>query len=94
MFASIVWPRKLANISPSYVFLMQIIDGNCIFSNSLAELRFKTKQLANIPPPSRGGLTLHDAAIPFVCDLFDDVLLHHIASISGQNELFKACSEM
>ena len=37
-----VWPSKLANIPPRYVFLIQVLDGNCILSHPLAKL-------ANIP---------------------------------------------
>ena len=38
MFVNLVWPPNLANIPPCYVFLIQIIEGNCIFSHSLAKL--------------------------------------------------------
>jgi hypothetical protein len=38
MFVNFVWPAKLANIPPCYVFLIQIIEGNCIFNHSLATL--------------------------------------------------------
>ena len=48
MFANLVWPSKLANIPPCYVFLIQIINGNCIFSHSLAKL-------ANTPQEEKVG---------------------------------------
>ena len=53
MFANIVWPFKLANIPTCYVFLIQMVDGSCLFSNSLAKLANmpKAEKLANIPPP-------------------------------------------
>ena len=38
MFVNLVWPPKLAKVPPRYVFLLQIIDGNCIFSHALAKL--------------------------------------------------------
>ena len=38
MFANIVWTPKLANIPPCCICLIPIINGNCIFSHSLAEL--------------------------------------------------------
>ena len=38
MFANIVWPKKMANIPPCYVFLIHIINGNCIFSYSLTKM--------------------------------------------------------
>ena len=38
MFVNLVWPLKLTNILPCCVFLIQIIDGKCIFSHSLAKL--------------------------------------------------------
>ena len=38
MFANIVWPPKLANMSPCYVFLIQGMNDNCIFSHPLGKL--------------------------------------------------------
>ena len=34
MFDNLVWAPKLANIPPCYVFLIQIINENCILTNS------------------------------------------------------------
>ena len=50
MLAKIVWPPKLANIPPWFVFLIQIINGNCIFSHLLAKLAnmVQDKKLTNI----------------------------------------------
>ena len=48
MFANIVWPPKLANIRPCCVLLIYTINGNCIFSNSLAKL-------ANMPQGKKVG---------------------------------------
>ena len=48
MFANIVWPPKLANGRPCYIFLIQNIDGSNIFSYSLAKL-------ANIPQAKNVG---------------------------------------
>ena len=62
LFANIVWPSKLANVLPFYVFSAQIIDGNCIFSSSLAKLANmpQGKQIGKHtpprPPPAVGGL--------------------------------------
>ena len=59
MFVNLLWPPSLANIPPRYVFLIQIIVGNCIFSYSLAKLANmdQDKQVdKHTPPPSRGGL--------------------------------------
>ena len=68
MFANIVWPPKLANIPPYYVFLIQIIDGNCIFGHSLASIP-QDKKLANIPPSKVVGLPAQssrkEATAPF-----------------------------
>ena len=43
---------KLANIPSCYVFWIQVIDANCIFSHSSAKLAnmAQDKKLANIPP--------------------------------------------
>ena len=41
MFVNLVWPPKLANIPPCYVYLIyliQIMEGNCVFTHSLAKL--------------------------------------------------------
>ena len=46
MFANIVWPPKLANIPPC--ILIKIIDGNSIFSHSLAKV-------ANMPQGKKVG---------------------------------------
>ena len=58
MFVNFVCPPKLANIPPCYVFLIQIIEGNCIFSNSLAKLAnmVQDQKVDKHTPPSRGGL--------------------------------------
>ena len=49
MYANIVWPEKLANVHLVCVFLIQIIDGYCIFRHLLA----------NVPPrPKVGKLNL------------------------------------
>ena len=60
MFVNVVWPPNLANIPPCYVSLIQIIDGNCIFSNSLAKLAnmVEDQRVDKHTPPSRGGLIL------------------------------------
>ena len=59
MFVNLVWSPNLANIPPCYVFLIQIIDGNCIFSHSLAKLAniVQDRKVEKHTPPSRGGLT-------------------------------------
>ena len=53
-----VWPPQLANIAPCCVFLIQIINGNCIFSHSLAKLAnmVQDKKVDKQTPPTRGGL--------------------------------------
>ena len=60
MFANIVWPKKLANIPPCCVILKQNINGNCIFSHSVAKLAnlVQDKKVGKHTPspPSRGGL--------------------------------------
>ena len=58
MFANIVWTPKLANIPHSYVFLIQMIDGNCMFSNSLAKLAnmVRDKKVGKPTPSNLGGL--------------------------------------
>ena len=57
MFVNFVWAPKLANICPCYVFLTQIINGNCIFSNSLAKLAnmVQDKKVDKHTPPAAGG---------------------------------------
>ena len=65
MFANIVWPPKLANIAPCippcYVFLIQIIDWNFIFSHSLAKVanmrQGRTVGKHSSPPLAVGGFT-------------------------------------
>ena len=60
MFANIVWPKKLEKIHTCYIFSIQNIDGSCIFIHSLAKLAnmLKARNLANIPPPALGGLSM------------------------------------
>ena len=58
MFANIVRPPKLANILPCYIFLKQIIDGNCMIGHSLAKLvniPQDKKVGKHTPPPHRWG---------------------------------------
>ena len=58
MFANIVSLPKLANISPYYVFSIQMIDGNSIFTHSsakLANMPEGKKFGKHIPPPAGGG---------------------------------------
>ena len=38
MFVNFVWSPNLANIPPCYVFLIEIIVGNCIYSHLLAKV--------------------------------------------------------
>ena len=54
MFANIVCPPKLANILPFYLFLIQVIDGNCMFSHSLAKLAnmAQDKKVGKHTPPT------------------------------------------
>ena len=56
MFFNFVWPQKLANIPACYVFLIQVIEGNCIFSHSLARLAnmVQDRTVDKHTPPSRG----------------------------------------
>ncbi len=58
MFANIVWPPKLAHLPPCYVFLIQVIKGNCKFSHSLVKLAnmAQDKKVGKHTAPSRGGL--------------------------------------
>ena len=58
MFANMGWPPKLANIPPCYVFLIQIIYGNCIFGHSLAKLAnmVQGKTVGKHTPLKSGGL--------------------------------------
>ena len=58
MFINLVWAPKLANIPPCYVFTIQIIDGNYIFSDSLAKFAnmVQDRKVDKHTPPSRGGL--------------------------------------
>ena len=60
MFVNFVWPPNLANLAPCCVFLIQLIDGNSIFSHSLAKLAnmVQDKKIDKHTPPSRGGLNL------------------------------------
>ena len=56
MFVNFVWPSKLANIAPCYVFWIQIIEGNFIFSNSLAKLaNIPQGKKVDTPPPQIWG---------------------------------------
>ena len=58
MIVNSVWAQKLANILPCDVFLTQIINGNCIFSYSLAKVANMVqdkKVHKHTPPPSLGG---------------------------------------
>ena len=57
MFVNFVWAPKLANIPPYYVSLIEIIDGNCIFSNSLAKLAnmVPDRKVDKHIPPAVGG---------------------------------------
>ena len=54
-----------------YVFLKQIIDGNCIFSHSLAKLAnmVQYQQVDKHTPPSRGGLALAAMVLTRCADL-------------------------
>ena len=56
MLVDLVWPAKLANIPPCHVFLIQIIEGDCIFSNSLAKL-------ANMVQDQKADKRTHPAAV-------------------------------
>ena len=58
MFGNIVWPPKLANHILFHVFLLKNINGNCIFSHSLAKLAnmVQDKKVGTHTSPSRGGL--------------------------------------
>ena len=58
MFVNFVWPPKLENIPPCYVFLIQVISGNCIFSHSLAKLPtiVQDRKVDKHTPPAVGGL--------------------------------------
>ena len=55
MFVNLVWPQQLANIPLCFIFLIQIIDGNCIFSHSLAKLAnvVQDQQVDKHTPTSR-----------------------------------------
>ena len=57
MFATIVWAQKLAHIPPCYVFVRQVINGNCIFSHSLAKLANMVlgRQVGKHTPLKSGG---------------------------------------
>ena len=78
MFVNLVWAPKLANMPPCYVFLIQMIDGNCIFSHSLAKLAnmVQDKKVDKHTPPSRGGLSLqsrwHAGRVPPRQSIQDD----------------------
>ena len=59
MFVNFAWAQKLANIPHCYVFLIQMIEGNCIFSHSLAKLANMVQDQKvdkHTPPPAVGGL--------------------------------------
>ena len=59
MLAIIVWPPKLASILPSYVLLLQIIEGSYIFNPSLGKLAnmIQDKKVGKHTPLKSGGLT-------------------------------------
>ena len=65
MFDNFVWPQKLASILPCYVFLIQIIRGNCIFSHSMAKFaNMAQDQRGDKHPPLVVGGFMHlEAAI-------------------------------
>ena len=52
-------PQNSQTSPPCYVFLIQIIEGNCIFNNSLAKFAnmVQDQKVDKHTPPSRGGLT-------------------------------------
>ena len=56
MFANIVWPSKPANAPPFYVFLIQRINVNCIFSNLLANVPSQPLSWQTYPSSHLGGL--------------------------------------
>ena len=47
-------PKNWQMFALCYVFLIQIIDGKCIFSSLLADVP-PGSRLANVPPPSNLG---------------------------------------
>ena len=55
MFVNLVWPPKLA--TPCYVYSIQVIDTNCIFSHSSAKLAsiVQDKKADKHTPPAVGG---------------------------------------
>ena len=61
MFSNFVSPSKLANIPHCHVFLIQLFEGNCIFSRSLAKLGNipRRKFWGKHPPLKSGGLVCH-----------------------------------
>ena len=77
MFANIVWPPKLANIFIFYVrqCLIQNIAGKLYIAILWQSWQTwsKTKTLANIPPPSRGGLMQQTTLLHFELDDGDAV---------------------
>ena len=64
MFANLVWPSKLANVHPCYVFVIQIICESYIFSPLLANAPPQAKSCQTYPPLNLGGLVATDI---YVC---------------------------
>ena len=80
MFVNLVCPPKLTNIPPCCVFLIQTIDGKCIFSHSLAKLAHmvQDKQMTYIPPPPAvGGSAMFHALVPATQSCRLIILLDH-----------------
>ena len=81
MFANILCLPKLANVPPCYVFLIQIIDGNCILSHSLAKLAnlVQDRKVDTHPPQPWGAFVYPDTAGS--ADMFE-------WSLVGQDSMF------
>ena len=57
-FVSFGCPPKLTNLPPCYVFLIQIMNGNCIFSSLLANIPPRPKTDKRTPLKSGGLMSL------------------------------------
>ena len=73
-FVSFGCSPKLTNVPPCYVFLIQSIDGTCIFSSLLANFHPWPKTDKRTPPQTWGGLqeVLHiqfRVCVPCLCPL-------------------------